>query len=287
MSSVADPQKFKTMQRQSWDSAAEGWKKWWKVIEENGQVVSDRLIELAEIHQGSRVLDVATGIGEPAVTAARKVGPTGKVIAIDLSPKMLAVARERTKEVGLSNIIEFQEGDVESLHLPSSSFDAVICRFGLMFMPDVIGTLKTMWSALAQDGRIATAVWSSVDKVPSFRLPLEIVMKETGTSPPPPGSPGPFALADTLILRQRFEQAGFHDIKIESGTMNFKLSSPTEYMEFLWNTAGPLGEMVARLPAARQEEIRNKIVDAAKEHAEPGTGNINFANEVIYVSAKR
>ena len=286
MSVVSDPQKFKSTQRQTWDSVAGGWKKWWRVIEEHGQVVSDRMVELAGIHQGSRVLDVATGIGEPAVTAARKVGPSGKVTAIDLSPGMLAIARERAKDLGRSNVIEFQEGDAESLNLPPSSFDAVLCRFGLMFMPDVTGALKTMRNTLVQDGRIAVAVWPSIDKAPSFRLPLEIIMKETGTSPPPAGTPGPFALADTNALRKKFEDAGFHDVKIESGTMNFKLPSAAEYVEFTRNTAGPLGGMMAALPAQRQQEILNKVIDAASKHAD-SSGSVNFTNEVIYASAKR
>jgi ubiquinone/menaquinone biosynthesis C-methylase UbiE len=287
MSSSLDSKKFKLMQRQSWDSVAEGWRKWWKVIEEHGQVVSDRLVELAGVHQGIRVLDVATGIGEPAVTAAKRVGPTGKVTAIDLSPGMLAIARERAAELGLSKIIEFRESDAESLVLPPSSIDAITCRFGLMFMPNVANALKTMRDVLNQDGRIAAAVWSSVDKVPSFRLPFEIVMKETGTSPPPMGSPGPFSLADTNILRQKFEQAGFHNIAIERGTMNFNLPSPEKYVDFARSTAGPLGAMMAHLPSSKQEEIWNKVVEAARRQAEPSNGRVNYTNEVIYVSATR
>ncbi|MEW6604596.1 MAG: methyltransferase domain-containing protein [Thermoproteota archaeon] len=282
-----DPQKFKAAQRQGWDSVAEGWKKWWKVIEEGAQVVSDRLVELAEVRQGSRVLDVATGIGEPAITAARKVGPSGKVTAIDISPAMLAIARERAKQDGLSDIIEFEEADAESLMLPPSGFNAIICRFGLMFMPDLTGALKTMRGSLVPDGRIAAAVWSSLDRAPSFLIPFTIVSKETRIPPPPPGSPGPFSLADTNVLRQKFEQAGFNDIKIESSKMDFRAPSPEEYVDFVRSTAAPLGAMMAGLPTARQEEIWNKVVNAAREYADSGTGSVNFTNEVIYVSARR
>jgi SAM-dependent methyltransferase len=233
-------------------------------------------------------LDVATGIGEPAVTAAKIVGPSGKVIAIDLSPGMLSIARERAKEMDLSNIIEFQEGDAESLHLPPSSFDAVLCRFGLMFMPDVTTALKAMRDTLVRNGgRIAAAVWSSADKVPSFRLPLEIVMKETGAPPPPAGLPGPLALSDTNLLQQRFEGAGFENIKIEKDKMNFKFSSSTEFAEFVQNTGGSLGAMIAGLSAARQQEIWNKVADAASKHSGTQKGNVNFTNEVIYISANR
>jgi SAM-dependent methyltransferase len=200
---------------------------------------------------------------------------------------MLAIARERAAELGLSKIIEFRESDAESLVLPPSSIDAITCRFGLMFMPNVANALKTMRDVLNQDGRIAAAVWSSVDKVPSFRLPFEIVMKETGTSPPPMGSPGPFSLADTNILRQKFEQAGFHNIAIERGTMNFNLPSPEKYVDFARSTAGPLGAMMAHLPSSKQEEIWNKVVEAARRQAEPSNGRVNYTNEVIYVSATR
>ncbi len=282
-----DPQKFKAAQRKGWDSVAEGWKKWWKIIEVGGQVVSNRLIELAEIRPGNRVLDVATGIGEPAVTAARKVGPSGKVTAIDLSPAMLSIARERAKQSGLSDIIEFQEADAESLGLPPSSFDAIVCRFGLMFMPDLVSALKTMRGLLAPNGRIAAAVWSSMDRVPAFLIPFEIVSRETGTPPPPPGSPGPFSLADTSLLRKKFEQAGFNDIKIESSKMDFKLPSPEEYVDFVRSTAAPLGAMMAGLPAARQEEIWNKVVETARRDAvDSSTGAVRFTNEVIFVSAR-
>jgi len=286
MSTAVDSEKFKSMQRQSWDSIAEGWKKWWKVIEENAQIVSDKLIDLAGIHQGSKVLDIATGIGEPAVTAAKKVGPSGRVTAIDLSPGMLDIARERAKEIGLSNIIEFQEGDAESLILPSLSFNAITCRFGLMFMPDVTSTLKNMRNTLVQNGRISAAVWSSVDRVPSFRLPIEIIMKETGTPPPPTGLPGPFALADTNVLRQKFQDSGFHDIKIENGAMHFKMISAAKYVEFVQNTSGTLGTMMASLSASRRQEIWNKVADAARKQADPQTGKIDFKNDVIYASAR-
>ena len=286
MSGIVDPQKFKSAQRQGWDSVAEGWKKWWQTIEASAQVVSDRLVELARIQEGSNVLDIATGIGEPAVTAARKVGPSGKVTAIDLSPAMLSIAKQRARENGLENIIEFQEGDAESLRLPTSQFDAIISRFGLMFLPDLLGTLRTIREALVTDGRMAAAVWSSPQKVPSFVTPLEIVSKETNSPPPPPGTPGPFSLADTNLLRMRFEQAGFQGVEIESGTVNFGLPSAEEYVDFVKSTAAPLTAMMSGLTAARQQEIWNKVMDASKKFAD-AAGRINFTNEVIYVSARK
>jgi ubiquinone/menaquinone biosynthesis C-methylase UbiE len=139
-----NPDEFKAQQRQMWDNAAEGWQAWWETIERGAQKVSDKLVELAEIKAGDKVLDIATGIGEPAVTAARKVMPNGRVFAIDISPQMLAIAKTRAKSLGLDNIIEFRESDGEKLDLPELSiarFDAILSRFGLMFFPNLPAAL--------------------------------------------------------------------------------------------------------------------------------------------------
>lgn len=284
MSNNIDPQKFKSLQRQDWDSVAEGWKKWWKPIEESVQVVSDRLVELAQIKQGDKVLDVATGIGEPAVTVAKRVIPDGKVTAIDISSKMVAIANQKAKENGLENVIEFKETDAESL--PSSTFDAIVSRFGLMFFPDLPNALRTMHEALTPAGRMAAAVLSSPQKVPFLSLPLNIIMKETAASPPSQGVPGPFSLADANALREKFEQAGFHDTKIEQDIMNIKLKTPEEYSTFIRATVGPARSMLAAQSEPRKEEIWNKVTEAAKKYADP-SGAVNFDNEVIYLSAKK
>ena len=104
-----DANQYKSYKRQGWDSAASGWKYWWQIIEEGAQKINDRLIDLAKIKPGDKVLDLATGIGEPAVTAAKIVGSQGRIIAVDISPQMLSIARQRTASLGLQDIIEFKE----------------------------------------------------------------------------------------------------------------------------------------------------------------------------------
>ena len=128
VSSTFDPNQFKMAQREGWDSVAKGWKEWWEPIEKGAQKLSQRLIELAEIKSGQRVLDIATGIGEPAITAAKLVGSSGHIIATDISVQMLAIAKEGAAYMGTQNIIEFKESDAENLDLANSSFDAALCR---------------------------------------------------------------------------------------------------------------------------------------------------------------
>ena len=126
-----DSEQYKEAERQSWDRVANNWQKWWKTIQRGAEKVSRRLIELAEIKPGSRVLDIATGIGEPAITAARRVGSNGNVLATDISPQMLSIAKQRARSLGLQNVIEFKEGDIEIIELPSSTFDAVPLQMGI------------------------------------------------------------------------------------------------------------------------------------------------------------
>jgi ubiquinone/menaquinone biosynthesis C-methylase UbiE len=285
-SSSIDIQKIKAQQRQGWDSVAEGWKKWWKPFEQSAQVVSDKLVDLAEIRQGHKVLDIGTGIGEPAVTAARRVGPTGKVVAIDISPQMLAIAIERAKDNGLDKIIEFREADAESFSLPFSNFDAIISRWGLMFLPNLSNALASMRQALVPNGRIGAAVWSVPQKVPFLSLAIATAMKEVAASPPPPGTPGPFNLADTNMLQDKFIQAGFQDVTVHIGNMDFKAASAEEFTSFHQSIGAPIKMMIASQTPQRQSEIWNTITEAARKHAD-STGAVTLQNEVIYIAARR
>ncbi|HKR73837.1 MAG TPA: methyltransferase domain-containing protein [Candidatus Nitrosocosmicus sp.] len=124
---------IKQDQRQSWDSVALGWQKWWKIFENGAQIVSDRLIELADVRPNSKVLDIATGIGEPAITAANRLDDSGYVLATDFSPQMLSIAKKRAKSQNFDNKIEFREGDAETIGVQPSTFDSVVCRWGLRF----------------------------------------------------------------------------------------------------------------------------------------------------------
>jgi len=283
--SSIDLQKIKAQLRQGWDSVAEGWKRWCRPIEESAQVVSDRLVELAQITQGQKVLDIGTGIGEPAVTVARKVGPNGRVVGIDISPQMLAIAKERARDNGLDEIIEFREADAESFSLPSSNFDAIVSRWGLMFLPNLPHALASMREALVPGGRIAAAVWSVPQKVPFLSLAIGTAMREVAASPPPPGTPGPFTLADTNMLQEKFRQAGFRDVTIHVENMNFKAGSAEQFAAFHQAINAPIKIMIASQTPERQSEIWTAITEAARKHADQ-TGAVTLQNEVIYIAAQ-
>ena len=132
-------------------------------MERAGQHVSQRLVELARVESGERVLDIATGSGEPAVTAARKVGPAGLVVATDQSPAMLDLARERAAALGLRNM-KFVETSAEELAVDERDFDATLCRWGLMFVGDLDAAVRRIRQLLAPGAHFATAVWGPSQK---------------------------------------------------------------------------------------------------------------------------
>jgi enediyne biosynthesis protein CalE5 len=275
---------FKTQQRQMWDNAAAGWQAWWETIERGAQKVSDKIVQLAEIKSGDRVLDIATGIGEPAVTAARKVIPNGKVVAIDISPQMLAIARTRAILLGLDSIMEFRESDGEKLDLPdqTSKFDAILSRWGLMFFPNLPAALVRIRQMLITNGRLSAAVWSTPSKVPLIDLAFASVRKQINATAPPPGTPGPFALADIETLKQLFSQAGFKDIKVETFQITFEFESPESYTKYIQQTATRIHEMLANQTAEVKKHVWNSITEAVWQYAD-SHGRVNLDNEVICI----
>jgi len=201
-----DPAVWKRQQREQWSNVAQGWRRRWVAFERGAQPLSDRMMELAHVASGHKVLDVATGIGEPAMTAARKAGPSGSVVAIDQAPQMLEVARERMQAAGIGTV-EFVEGDAEAVTLSSDSFDAVVCRWGLMFFHNPVGTLARLRTSLVPGGWLAVAVWGEPSQVPIIALPFSVFSRELSQPPSPPSGPNPFALSEPTRLEQVLRDA--------------------------------------------------------------------------------
>jgi ubiquinone/menaquinone biosynthesis C-methylase UbiE len=281
--STLDSKQYKEGQRQGWDSVADGWQKWSKITETAAEKVSRRLIELAEIKRDSTVLDIATGIGEPAITAAKQVGNSGHVLAIDISSQMLSIAKQRAISLGLEQVIEFKEGDAETIDLPASTFDAALCRFGLMFLPDLRTGLSNIYKSLVDGGRLAAAVWASSDKVPFITVALNTVMKETKNPPPAPSTPGPFSLSDENMLRNSLIESGFKDVTIERMERSLNFDSAEVYTSYVYETAAPVQAILANQPQERREEILKAITESARKYAEKDTRSVRMTNEAICV----
>jgi ubiquinone/menaquinone biosynthesis C-methylase UbiE len=280
-----NPEQFKAQQRQMWDNAAAGWQAWWENIERGAQKVSDRLVEMAEIKPGDKVLDIATGIGEPAVTAAKRVKPSGKVVATDISPQMIAIAKSRAKSLDLDSIMEFREGDAEKLDLPKSSFNAILSRWGLMFLPNLPATLAEIRKLLIPGGRFAAAVWSTPPKVPFLDLAFSTVRKQINAPPAPPGILGPFSLADPEALMRSFTQAGFKDVRVESFPVTFSFESAQAYTRFQQAVTAPIQAMLANQTEEKRKQVWDAVTDAVSNYTD-SHGTVNIDNDVICIVGK-
>ncbi len=279
-----DPEAYKEQQRAGWSAAAEGWRRWWSTLERGAQPVSDRLVERAGLGPGHKVLDVATGIGEPAVTAARRVRPGGRVVALDLAPGMLAIARERAAALGLSHI-EFYEGDAESLELRERDFDAALSRWGLMFLPDLPKALRGIGERLKPGGRLAAAVWGPPEEVPMLSIAMRSLREVLDLPPPPPEMPGPFRLADPRELARTLEDAGFANVTIEPLTIAFEFDSPEAYVRFQQEVSTPVRTVVEEQPPDRQAAVWEAMKAALGPYTTP-EGRVRLPNVTLCAVAE-
>src|SRR3954471_15205314 len=219
-----DAGEFRTAQRNSWNKAATGWDKCSKQMLEWTGHVSERLVELAGVEAGSRVLDVAAGLGEPALTAAYKAGPGGRVVATDISPEMLAYARERAAAAGVSNI-EFIESEASKLEFPDGSFDAAVSRWGIIFEPEAEATASRIRGFLRPGGRMAIASWGAPPEAPFISLPMMAVLGYLQQPPPPPGTPGPLSRPTPEAIGAILAGGGFSNVEVEEIQVEMDWSS--------------------------------------------------------------
>jgi enediyne biosynthesis protein CalE5 len=264
-----DAGEFRQGQRQDWNTASDGWRKWNQLIDETTHVVSERMVEMAGIGAGDRVLDVAAGYGEPTLTAARAVGPEGSVVASDISSGMLGFGRERAAAAGVDNI-EFVESDAISLDFPPETFDAALSRWGIIFEPDGEGAAARVRSFLKPGARMAIASWGPPDRVPMLAMPMMTAMKRLELPPPPPGRPGPLSRPTPEAIGGLLEGGGFSGIEVEEIDLAMEWDSPADFTSFVKEIAPPVSNLLKPHPEEVQEETWAAITDACGEYVEEG-----------------
>jgi enediyne biosynthesis protein CalE5 len=271
-----DAVEFRDGQRQHWDSAATGWRKWSELIDGAAGGISERLVELAGIQPGGRVLDVAAGYGEPSLTAARAAGPEGSVVATDISAEMIAFGRERAIAAGLGNI-EFVESDAASLEFPEGSFDAALSRWGIIFEPDGEAAASRIRGFLEPGARMAISSWGPPDRVPFLAIPMMTAMQRLEIPPPPPGTPGPLSRPTPEALGGLLNVAGFSEVEVEEAHVRFEWQSPEEFTTFIKEIAPPINAIIDPHPPAVRDETWAAITDAIRQEADDD-GPVRLSN---------
>jgi SAM-dependent methyltransferase len=279
-----DAGEFRDGQRKQWNTAATGWQKWSALIDSGASVISERLVELAGVQPGNRVLDVAAGYGEPSLTAARKVGSDGYVVATDISPQMMAFGRERAAAAGLANI-EFVESDAISLAFPEASFDAALSRWGIIFDPDGEGAAANVRKFLKPGARMAISSWGPPDRVPLIATPMRTALTKLGVAPPPPGTPGPLSRPTPEAIGGLLEGGGFSDVAVEETEISFEWQSPEEFTTFIKETIPPIVSLIAPHPKQVQDETWAAITEAMRTAASDD-GTLTLTNLVLMASGR-
>lgn len=212
---------------------------------------TEMMLDLAEVRTGSRVLDVAAGTGDQTLMAAQRVGPTGYVLATDISASMLKLAAEAAREAGLTNV-ETRVVDAENLDLDADSFDTVICQLGLMLFPNPAKVLRGMRRVVRQGGKVAALVFSTAEKNPYQGITLGVARRFGTTTPPL------FTLGENDVLENAFRDGGLLNITVRAVNFRRHFSSAAEIIRRLKESAF-LREPVEKLAAAEREQAWAEI----------------------------
>ena len=282
MTSTFDPQRYKTTTRQQWEDAAEAWHTWGPTIEDWLGAATVRMLDAARITEGNRVLDVAAGAGGQTLAAARRTGPTGYVLATDISPGILEYA---AKEAADLPQVATREVDGENLDVEAESFDAVISRVGLIYFPDQQAALAGMRAALRPGGRLATVVYSTADRNGFFAVPVGIIRRRAELPPPAPGQPGPFSLGGPGVAEETLARAGFRDITVEAVPSPLRMPSAAECTRFEKESFGALHTMLAGLPEPERAAAWDEIATALTQFE--GPDGFTGPCEMLVVSGTR
>jgi ubiquinone/menaquinone biosynthesis C-methylase UbiE len=279
------PRDLQESEVQKWNAVAAGWARWQEVFEHAAQPVSDRLVELAGVAPGHTVLDVATGAGEPAITAARRVGPYGRVIATDFAPAMLREASAHAQALGLSTI-EFREMDAETPDIGDVPCDAILCRWGLMFVPDLEGCLRRLLALLRPGGRFAAAAWGAPNEVPFIQTAASVLAERAPLPDAFDSRLNAFRLSEEGLLADVMKQAGFADVTRDELLVTLEFSSAEEYTRFRRDITNMDAMLAKHHSPDVVEAAWRAVTKAARVHV-TREGGIRFINKAVCFSGRR
>ena len=276
---------FKAAVREQWDRSAPGWNAHTAEIRAWLRPATDAMIDMAGIGPGDAVLDVAAGAGDQSLDIAQRVGPTGRVLATDLSPAILALAQANAHQAGHSNV-QTLEADGEALPVPPASFDAVVCRLGLMFFPDPLQGLRAMQRALRTGGGICTVVFSRPERNPCIGLLMATALRHAGLPPRNPYQPGGLlSLGKPGLANELFQSAGFRQVATTALGAPFRLPTARHYLHFVRASASPIQQILGQLVPEAAEAAWADMEAQLAQFNTPG-GWVG-PNELLLTAAQR
>jgi SAM-dependent methyltransferase len=263
-----DPAAYKATTTEQWQAAARAWHEWGPLLEVWLGEATERMLDRAGVSSGTKVLDVAAGAGGQSIAAARRVGPSGRVLATDISARILEFAESAAGAEGLENIAT-RVADGEALDLEPGHFDAAISRLGLIYFPDRHAALRGIHRALRPGGRLAAIVYSTPADNAFFAVPVSFIRERVDLPPPAAGQPGPFSLGTPGVIEAELEHAGFTDISVDTIDAPLRTSSAAECVRFERESFGALHQMLAGLDVEAQARVWRDIEAALSAYDGP------------------
>lgn len=247
--------------------------------------LSERMLDLAGVGPGTRVLDLATGRGEPAIRAAHRVGPTGAVLGVDIAPAMLRMARERADREHVENL-DLRELSAERLDgVPDAGYDVVLARWCLMYMADPRAAIREAARALVPGGRLVAATWAEPEKVSYYTLPRRALAPYREVPTVDVHAPGTFYYSDPAALTRDLEAAGFTVDSVEAVQVDV-MEARTDAELFAWTRAFGLGRLLDGLSAELQGRWEADLVAAAAAHRVDGVVRLGGTSWVVAARAR-
>lgn len=273
-------EQIRDQQKETWNRFSSGWKKWDELTMDFLKPMGDEIIRLLNLKNDAIVLDVAAGTGEPGLTIASHLN-RGKVFSTDLAEGMLEIALENAKKRGIKNF-ETLVCDVSELPFADNTFDAISCRFGFMFFPNMELALKEMTRVLKPRGKIATAVWNIPEKNFWITATMGTISKNMEIPQPPPGAPGMFRCAKEGLMSDLFLEAGLKNVSVHevSGKLNCKTTDI--YWNMMNDVAAPVVAALSKADNTLKEKIKNEVYSLVNQKYPTANIAIDCSALVIY-----
>jgi SAM-dependent methyltransferase len=249
-----------------------------------GKAVTEALVEFAQPQPGMRVLDLASGTGEPAISLAMRVGAQGQVTALDLSADLLEIAKGRARDRSLDNFVT-QQADAHALPFADNSFDLATCRFGVMFFGNVDVALRELYRVLRPSARACFLAWGPFDQ-PYWQSMMGVVHMQIGGPLLQPDGPDPFRFARPGSLSTVLQSAGFREVQVETKSVPWIWpGTPAEVWEQARAVSVPFRPMLDRVPAEMWPQIHEQVHAAIGKYVEGE--NIAFGASVVLASGSK
>ena len=269
----------------TWNENAKYWVQYSEMIRAMFAPLTTALIEHANIEEGQAVLDVAGGSGEPGLTIAEKVGPSGSVMCTDAVREMVEAARRNATQRGLTNV-QFRQCTADSLPFPDNLFDATVCRLGIMFVPDPQAAVREMLRVTKPGGRLALAVWHKSEVNPFCYIVTNVMAQHVDSPAADPDAPNAFRFAETGKLANLLTEAGAREV--EERVVKFNIQAPISAHQF-WTmrseTSDTLREKLAKLSTGEQSQIAGEVEREVKEFFPHD--QMNFPAQMILVTGTK